>query len=93
VSVGGLCPTGFRPYEWAPPLEVIAARHGLPRQIIRFDQNVPPLPGVPQVPLGESFARLNDYPDGTYRRAARGAAALRRRRARADRPRGLARTG
>ena len=36
-------------------------------QIIRFDQNVPPLPGVPQVPLGESFARLNDYPDGTYR--------------------------
>src|SRR5262249_26297576 len=43
-------------------------RHGLrPEQIIRFDQNVPPLPGVPQVPVGESFARLNEYGDGTYR--------------------------
>ena len=51
-------PDGFRPYAWAPPLEEIAARHGLhPAEIIRFDQNVPPLPGVPQVPLGESFAR------------------------------------
>ena len=35
--------------------------------MIRFDANVPPLPGVPQVPLGESFARLNEYPEGTYR--------------------------
>ena len=61
-------PDGFEPYAWAPPLEEIAARHGLhPAEIIRFDQNVPPLPGVPQVPLGESFARLNEYPDGTYR--------------------------
>jgi histidinol-phosphate aminotransferase len=61
-------PDGFEPYAWALPLEEIAARHGLhPAEIIRFDQNVPPLPGVPQVPLGESFARLNEYPDGTYR--------------------------
>ncbi len=69
-------PAGFRPYEWAPPLEAIALRHGLhPAAIIRFDQNVPPLPGVPQVPLGESFARLNDYPDGTYRELREAAAA------------------
>jgi histidinol-phosphate aminotransferase len=69
-------PDGFRPYEWAPPLDEIAERHGLhPAEIIRFDQNVPPLPGVPQVPLGESFARLNDYPDGTYRELRDAAAA------------------
>ena len=69
-------PEGFRPYAWAPPLAEIAARHGLhPAEIIRFDQNVPPLPGVPQVSLGESFARLNDYPDGTYRELCEAAAA------------------
>lgn len=60
-------PEGFRPYVWAPTTEEIAARHDLdPVQVIRFDQNVPPLPGVPQVPIGESFARLNEYPEGTY---------------------------
>jgi histidinol-phosphate aminotransferase len=69
-------PAGFEPYVWAPPIEEIAARNGLhPAEIIRFDQNVPPLPGVPQVPLGESFARLNDYPDGTYRELREAAAA------------------
>jgi histidinol-phosphate aminotransferase len=69
-------PDGFEPYAWAPPLEEIAARHGLrPAEIIRFDQNVPPLPGVPQVPLGESFARLNEYPDGRYRDLCEAAAA------------------
>ena len=58
----------FVPYVWAPSSAEIAARRGLrPEQIIRFDQNTPPLPGVPQVPLGVSFARLNEYPDGTYR--------------------------
>ena len=35
--------------------------------VLKFDQNTPPLPGVPQVPLAESMARLNAYPDGTYR--------------------------
>jgi histidinol-phosphate aminotransferase len=43
--------------------------------VIRFDGNVPPLPGVPQVPLGESFARLNEYPEGTYRDLREAAAA------------------
>ena len=61
-------PEGFRPYEWAPSSAEVAARHGLrAEQVLRFDQNTPPLPGVPQVPLAESFARLNEYPDGTFR--------------------------
>ena len=46
----------------------MAARHGLaPAQVLKFDQNTPPLPGVPQVPLAESFATLNEYPSGRYR--------------------------
>ena len=58
---------GFRPYAWAPGSAEVAERHGLrPEQVLRFDQNTPPLPGVPQVPLAQSFARLNEYPDGTY---------------------------
>jgi histidinol-phosphate aminotransferase len=69
-------PEGFEPYVWTVPAEEVAARHGLhAAEVIRFDQNVPPLPGVPQVPLGESFARLNEYPEGTYRELRRAAAA------------------
>jgi len=61
-------PSGFTPYVWAPKTAEIAERHGLrPEQVLRFDQNTPPFPGVPQIPLAESFARLNEYPDGTYR--------------------------
>jgi histidinol-phosphate aminotransferase len=61
-------PDGFRPYVWAPPLAERAAALGLsPAQVIRFDANVPPLPGVPQIPLTRSFARLNEYPPGGYR--------------------------
>jgi histidinol-phosphate aminotransferase len=59
---------GFEPYVWASTAEEVAARRGLqPAEVIRFDANVPPLPGVPQIPLGASFARLNEYPEGTYR--------------------------
>ena len=58
----------YRPYEWAPSSAEVAARHGLrPEQVLRFDQNTPPLPGIPQVPLAPSFGRLNEYPDGTFR--------------------------
>jgi histidinol-phosphate aminotransferase len=61
-------PVGFAPYVWASTAEEVAARRGLDvAEVIRFDANVPPLPGVPQVPLGESFARVNEYPEGTYR--------------------------
>jgi histidinol-phosphate aminotransferase len=69
-------PDGFRAYEWSPSSAEVAARHGVRQeQVLRFDQNTPPVPGVPQVPLAESFARLNEYPDGTYAelRAAAGA--------------------
>jgi histidinol-phosphate aminotransferase len=66
----------FAPYVWSPSSEEVAARHGLrPEQVLRYDQNTPPLPGVPQVPLSRSFARLNEYPDGTYRELREAAAA------------------
>ena len=59
---------GFSPYAWAASVDEVAERHGLPREtVLKFDQNTPPLPGVPQVPLAESMARLHEYPDGTYR--------------------------
>ena len=59
---------GFAPYAWAAAVDEVAARHGVPREaVLKFDQNTPPLPGVPQVPLAVSMARLNEYPDGTYR--------------------------
>ena len=58
----------FSPYVWAAAVDEVAERHGVPRDaVLKFDQNTPPLPGVPQVPLASSMARLNEYPDGTYR--------------------------
>ncbi len=61
-------PDAFTPYTWAATVAEVAARHGLdPVQVLKFDQNVPPLPGVAQVPLAESFATLNQYPSGAYR--------------------------
>jgi histidinol-phosphate aminotransferase len=69
-------PPDFRAYVWSPSSTAVATRHGLrPEQILRFDQNTPPVPGVPQVPLSESFARLNEYPDPTYRELREAAAA------------------
>lgn len=60
-------PAEFRAYTWAPSSEEVATKHGLrPEQILRFDQNTSPVPGVPQVSLATSFARLNEYPDGSY---------------------------
>ncbi len=58
---------GYAPYVWSASADAVAARHGIaPETVLKFDQNTPPLPGVPQVALAESFARLNEYPDGTY---------------------------
>ena len=58
---------GFAPYVWARAASQVAAAQGLSAaEVMRFDANVPPLPGVPAIPLGESFARLNEYPEGTY---------------------------
>lgn len=67
---------GFAPYVWAPGVEEVAARHGIAAaQVLKFDQNTPPLPGVPQVPLAESMACLSQYPDGSYRELREAAAA------------------
>ena len=69
-------PAAFAPYAWASTVEEVAARHGLePAQVLKFDQNTPPLPGVAQVPLAESFATLNRYPSGLYRELREAAAA------------------
>ncbi len=59
---------GYAPYVWAATIDDVAERHGVPRgTVLKFDQNTPPLPGVPQVPLAQSMARLNEYPEGSYR--------------------------
>jgi histidinol-phosphate aminotransferase len=69
-------PDGFAPYVWARQPDEIAAARGLPvAAVLRFDANVPPLPGVPPLPLGDSFASLNEYPEGTYRELREAAAA------------------
>jgi histidinol-phosphate aminotransferase len=61
-------PEAFTPYVWAPKTPEVAARQGLrPEQVVRYDQNTPPFPGIPQIPLAQSFAHLNEYPDGQYR--------------------------
>lgn len=61
-------PDGFAAYKWTETAQDVARRRGLdPMNVIRFDANVPPLPGVPRIPIGESFARLNEYPPGGYR--------------------------
>ena len=61
-------PPAFAPYVWSASVAEVAARHGLqPAQVLKFDQNTPPLPGVPQIPLAQSFATLNEYPSGEYR--------------------------
>jgi histidinol-phosphate/aromatic aminotransferase/cobyric acid decarboxylase-like protein/imidazoleglycerol phosphate dehydratase HisB len=67
---------GFAPYRWSPSTADVARRHGVPPEhVLRYDQNTPWLPGVPQVPVGTSFSRLNEYPDGTYRALREAAAA------------------
>lgn len=69
-------PDGFAPYTWSATVADVAARHGLtPADVLKFDQNTPALPGVAQIPLAESFATLNAYPDGTYRELREAAAA------------------
>ncbi len=69
-------PGEFAPYAWAASVAEVAQRHGLqPAEVLKFDQNTPPLPGVSQIPLAESFATLNQYPPGAYRELREAAAA------------------
>jgi histidinol-phosphate aminotransferase len=69
-------PEGFEPYIWARQVDEVAAARGLsPAEVLRFDANVPALPGVPRIPIGDSFSSLNEYPEGTYRELREAAAA------------------
>jgi len=64
-------PAAFRPYEWAPSTEELAARAGLdPVEIVRFDGNVPPLPLPSSRPgaIAQALADVNTYPHGGYAR-------------------------
>jgi histidinol-phosphate/aromatic aminotransferase/cobyric acid decarboxylase-like protein/imidazoleglycerol phosphate dehydratase HisB len=60
----------FRPYQWAPPTDEVARIAGIhPSQVLRFDQNTPPLP-VPSTRPGTiagALARVSGYPAGGYR--------------------------
>ena len=44
-------PAGFAAYKWTATAQDVARRRGLdPAEVIRFDANVPPLPGVTRIP-------------------------------------------
>ncbi|HZT16907.1 MAG TPA: aminotransferase class I/II-fold pyridoxal phosphate-dependent enzyme [Gaiellaceae bacterium] len=61
----------FRAYEWAPPTDEVARIAGIdPSQVLRFDQNTPPLPLPSTRPgaIAGALARVSGYPGGGYRR-------------------------
>jgi len=59
----------FRPYSWAMPTPEVAQLAGIdPSQVLRFDQNTPPLP-LPSTRPGTvagALARVSGYPGGGY---------------------------
>jgi len=60
----------FRPYQWALPTDEVARLAGInPSQVLRFDQNTPPLPLASTRPaaVAGALARVNNYPAGGYR--------------------------
>jgi histidinol-phosphate/aromatic aminotransferase/cobyric acid decarboxylase-like protein/imidazoleglycerol phosphate dehydratase HisB len=60
----------FRAYAWAPPSDEVARLAGIdPSQVLRFDQNTPPLPLPSTRPgaIAGALARVNGYPAGGYR--------------------------
>jgi histidinol-phosphate aminotransferase len=60
--------SGFEPYSWAPPLDEVAARHGLsPAHVLRFDSNLPAFPAPLPPGARAALAARADYPEGTYR--------------------------
>jgi histidinol-phosphate aminotransferase len=63
-------PTDFRPYQWSPPTDDVARLAGIdPSQVLRFDQNTPPLPVASTRPgtIAGALARVSGYPAGGYR--------------------------
>jgi imidazoleglycerol-phosphate dehydratase/histidinol-phosphatase len=67
----------YTPYRWAPPSDEVAREAGIdPSQVIRFDQNTPPLP-LPSTRPGAvagALARVSGYPAGGYRELRRAVA-------------------
>ncbi len=62
-------PAEFRPYTWAPPSDEVARLAGIDRsQVVRYDQNTPPLPLPTTRPgtIARALARVNEYPPGGY---------------------------
>jgi histidinol-phosphate aminotransferase/imidazoleglycerol-phosphate dehydratase/histidinol-phosphatase len=62
--------TEFKPYSWAPPSDEVARRAGIDvSQVLRFDQNTPPLPLPSTRPgaIAGALARVNNYPGASYR--------------------------
>ncbi len=60
----------FAPYAWAAPTDEVALLAGIdPSQVLRFDQNTPPLPLSSTRPgaLAGALARVSGYPAGGYR--------------------------
>jgi histidinol-phosphate/aromatic aminotransferase/cobyric acid decarboxylase-like protein/imidazoleglycerol phosphate dehydratase HisB len=60
----------FRAYQWAPPTDEVARLAGIdPSQVLRFDQNTPPLPLPSTRPgtIAGALARVSGYPAGGYR--------------------------
>ncbi len=60
----------FRPYRWAPPSDEVAQLAGVDvSQVLRFDQNTPPLPLPSTRPgaIAGALARISGYPGGGYR--------------------------
>jgi histidinol-phosphate/aromatic aminotransferase/cobyric acid decarboxylase-like protein/imidazoleglycerol phosphate dehydratase HisB len=63
-------PAEFRPYAWAPPTDEVARLAGIaPSQVLRFDQNTPPMPLPSTRPgvIAGPLARVSGYPGGGYR--------------------------
>jgi imidazoleglycerol-phosphate dehydratase/histidinol-phosphatase len=68
----------FAPYAWAPPSDEVARLAGIDvSQVIRFDQNTPPLPLPSSRPgtIAGALARVSGYPGGGYRALRRSIAA------------------
>jgi histidinol-phosphate/aromatic aminotransferase/cobyric acid decarboxylase-like protein/imidazoleglycerol phosphate dehydratase HisB len=59
----------FRAYTWAPPSDEVARLAGIdPSQVVRYDQNTPPLPLPSTRPgtIAGALASVSSYPPGGY---------------------------